>query len=745
MKVVRFILLLVVLNSTSGFAQVLHNEGKINISGGYLVVSGSYQNESSGDITLDGKITVTGNWTNNSSTNVIASPGTNGEVIFNGTGTQIIGGSANEFDFENLTINSGSKTQVTAGKGVTVYGTATFTDTLILKTTSGNFRPKMATFINKGSVSGNITMELSYKTTGSSAAGPGRGLYFAPPISNATSTILKVPTNVLFYQDQVNRVYKTITTTGVALTVGKGYIFRSATDNIFKFSGSPNAATSYSTPSIPRNDNAHYYLLGNPYPAVIDWDAIDKSNNISSTIWYRGCDATTGQMVTADTWNSALQVGTNNNGTAAVDGKIPPMQSVWIQCASNGTGSLTIPNSVRSHSWGNANFLKSKATKNKDVFRLYLYTNQHRDEAIIVQSVSAQNKFEDLDSRKFYLNDPSIAELYTLSPEKYNLVIQSVKPITKDSIIHIGVKVGTEGDYKFIADLSGSSNTNNIFLEDKQLHVTQDLLINPEYNFHSIVANDTSRFVIHYLKTPTVKLNNPNSVCTPSTVDLTSEAITAGSTSGLTFSYWTDNKATVPCNSPTRVETGSYYIKGIASNGAYTIAGPITVVINPTPSVIATNPTPATEPETVNLTASEITMGSTAGLSYSYWLDINATVPYNTPQQALQGDYFIKGVVESTGCFSIAGPVSVVIKTNTTDITTDITDKASIYSSENRIHLLNFEPNSLVSIFDMLGREHYFGKIISYNDIIYCNFIPGFYIVKVTNRNEVKSKKVFIR
>ncbi|HCT30462.1 MAG TPA: hypothetical protein DIW31_06955, partial [Bacteroidales bacterium] len=404
MKIGRHILLIVTMaNSILLSAQGLRNEGRMVVSNGYIVISGNYQNESNASVTLDGTITVSGNWTNNGSTNVIESPGTNGTVIFNGNGMQTIGGSGNLFDFENLTINSGSKTEVTAGKGVTVYGTSTFNDTLILKSTTGSYKPIIATFVNQGSVTGNITMELSYRSTGSSTAGAGRGLYVSSPISNATSTIFNVPTNILFFQDEIARQYVKVTTSGTGITVGKGYIFRSAVDYLIKFSGTPNAASSYSTPSIPRNDNAHYYLLGNPYPAVINWDDIDKSNNISSTIWYRSCDDS-GHMVTADTWNSATQIGTSNNGIQ-VDGMIPPMQTVWVQCASIGSGSLSIPNTVRSHSWGNANFFKSKATSTKkDVLRLFLHSDNHQDETIIVQSEYAQNTFENWDSRKLFNN-----------------------------------------------------------------------------------------------------------------------------------------------------------------------------------------------------------------------------------------------------------------------------------------------------------------------------------------------------
>ena len=57
-------------------------------------------------------------------------------------------------------------------------------------------------------------------------------------------------------------------------------------------------------------------------------------------------------------------------------------------------------------------------------------------------------------------------------------------------------------------------------------------------------------------------VTNPATVCDSKTVDLTSEAITTGSTGGAVLTYWTDVLATIPLTNPTEVSTsGTYYIQ----------------------------------------------------------------------------------------------------------------------------------------------------------------------------------------
>jgi gliding motility-associated-like protein len=55
-----------------------------------------------------------------------------------------------------------------------------------------------------------------------------------------------------------------------------------------------------------------------------------------------------------------------------------------------------------------------------------------------------------------------------------------------------------------------------------------------------------------------------------------------GSTPGLTFTYWTDPGATIPCLSPQKAAAGTYYIKGTNSSGYFSIK-PVIVTIDQLP------------------------------------------------------------------------------------------------------------------------------------------------------------------
>jgi gliding motility-associated-like protein len=168
------------------------------------------------------------------------------------------------------------------------------------------------------------------------------------------------------------------------------------------------------------------------------------------------------------------------------------------------------------------------------------------------------------------------------------------------------------------------------------------------------------------ITTTNLIVTNPAATCSSNKIDLTAQSITAGSDPGLTYTYWTNNSATIVLASPTAVSTsGTYYIKA-TSVGGCSVIKPVLVTINngAAPNIVITNPAPVCAPATVNLTSPAIIAGSDQGLTYTYWIDAANTIPVPDPKAVkISGTYYITG--KTTGGCSLNKSVPVVVKINT--------------------------------------------------------------------------------
>ncbi|RFM27723.1 T9SS type B sorting domain-containing protein [Deminuibacter soli] len=159
---------------------------------------------------------------------------------------------------------------------------------------------------------------------------------------------------------------------------------------------------------------------------------------------------------------------------------------------------------------------------------------------------------------------------------------------------------------------------------------------------------------------PEFVVNQPAAVCSPGTVDLTSNAVLPDKS--LIYSYFTDNLATVPMTTPTQAGAGDYYIVGKTLYGCKSEPQPVHVTVNPQPVVVfAPNPITLCAPDRADLTSDAYKTGSTPGLTYTYYQSNGTTVISATAAAQLDaGDYFVQGK-DGSGCSSVPVPVKVII------------------------------------------------------------------------------------
>ncbi|MDD3077634.1 MAG: SusF/SusE family outer membrane protein [Paludibacter sp.] len=428
----------------------------------------------------------TGNWSNTSNWtfgSVPASP----DIAEVNSGELTVDQAANAYQVKIL---PGAKLTVSTGQSFTV------SDSLLIESDDTG----TGTFLDNGTSTIPSAKVQQYLTSG-------RSWYIAPPVSNAAYTNITDVDSVVFY-DEPNAKWQKISSGN--LTPGQGYIaVNSRVNAIRSFKGTlNNGEQTINLTRTAGKAKEGFNLIGNPYPSYVNWESTIKTN-VGSTIWYRTKN-TSGTYV-FDTFNSGT--GTDNNGSGAVTGLIPPMQAVWVRVAEGQTsGSVVFNNTMRSHATSSTTLLKAPKLVTNKILRLQVSNAVNSDEAIVVFNPESSDGFDRYDAEKMTNNNVAIPEIYTNPVTgSNNLVINSLENVNSVSELPLGFKTGETNNFTIKAKgLNYFDENTHIILKDNLLNAETDLTKGDAYSFASDAVNTSDRFTILFkVSSITTEENNP--------------------------------------------------------------------------------------------------------------------------------------------------------------------------------------------------------------------------------------------
>ncbi|MEI7507973.1 MAG: hypothetical protein WCJ62_00740 [Flavobacterium sp.] len=315
------------------------------------------------------------------------------------------------------------------------------------------------------------------------------------------------------------------------MDVGKGYIARTSSAGIYTatFAGTPNNGT-YTTTVYGGSNQVN--LIGNPYPSAISaLSLINDTDNymLGGTLyfWTHNTPITGGSYSFSDyaLYNIVGSVGTGTPSTPGANsnppnGSIAAGQGFFVKGLITGPVSATFKNSMRLTT-GNNQFFKSASTNS-----LEPTIERHR---VWLDISNAQGAYKQMlvgyiDGATAAIDNKFDAEIFNVgNPIMIYSVVDNTKltidgrglPFDQNDTVKIGYKATVDGTFTISSpNFDGLFTTQNIYLEDKFLHIIHDLKTG-SYSFSTMAGSFEDRFVLRYT---TNALNNPKPLFDSNTV-----------------------------------------------------------------------------------------------------------------------------------------------------------------------------------------------------------------------------------
>ncbi|ASB50885.1 Ig-like domain-containing protein [Alkalitalea saponilacus] len=354
----------------------------------------------------------------------------------------------------NLTIEAGAHLTHNSGNLV-VTG-----DFVLESSVDGN-----ASYLQKG---GNLNVDPQRVRIEQIVTSNNKNYYSSSSVSGATKSSAGIDYRTYYYENLTNSFLEY--EDDEEFLVGFGVLFSSEPGTVI-FSGVPNSGTYLK--SLNRTQKGRgWHMLGNPYPAAIDWESLEIENlDDSFWIWLN-------EEEKYGVYNNLIGVGL---GMDEISGNIiPSHHAFWVRIpigddldVSTGSGSLIfspdamVPNTN--------SYLKSNRSPRYPLIKLESNLNGFRDETAIAIVPDAKEKAEDkYNSHKKLSYNTNFLELFTLSDGE-RLAINSLPLTSSEMTIPLGYSVRKAGNVEISINMSTLPYDYTVILKDKQTGIETDL------------------------------------------------------------------------------------------------------------------------------------------------------------------------------------------------------------------------------------------------------------------------------
>ncbi len=281
-----------------------------------------------------------------------------------------------------------------------------------------------------------------------------------------------------------------ISNTAYTLIPSMGYDVKSGNDNIISFTGTFNKGSYTSNLTYTNGpetaNNEGWNLVGNPYPAYLNWNSTSiNKNNINDAIYL---------------WNSSTKTYSSYVDGIGINGGtqyIPPTAAFFVKGCIPGNASIIFSDAALVAS-ATSTILKSTSPIENRI-NILVKSAAGSDESVIRFTDNVTTGFDaNKDAIKFFGSNTEIAQIYTKASGGEDLGINSLPNINGNIDIPIYLSIQQAGNFKLKLDgIESISADYTVLLEDVRTGNSIDLRNTNVIDFNISNITNSSLFIIH--------------------------------------------------------------------------------------------------------------------------------------------------------------------------------------------------------------------------------------------------------